>query len=80
MFCLIKGRINEETSSIINYTSYLTNIIVHILIFGFTGFVTYVSFAKGVVLFSWHPPLMLIGVSYSIRCTFSLIIFCSFSY
>lgn len=36
---------------------------VRLTIFIIIGVVTYFSFAQGITLFSWHPPLMLIGVS-----------------
>lgn len=41
---------------------YGTNVLVHAVLVGLTAFVTYISFYKGVVLFTWHPPLMLLGV------------------
>lgn len=47
---------------------YVPNVAVHALLVGFTAYVTYISFYKGVVLFSWHPPLMLLGVS-AHKCT-----------
>lgn len=53
-FSTMSGR---STSGLIINTS------VHIVLLAFTFFVTYISFYKGIVLFSWHPPLMLLGVS-----------------
>lgn len=46
---------------------YGANVLVHALLVGLTAFVTYISFYKGVVLFTWHPPLMLLGVRASYR-------------
>lgn len=54
---------NEVLLTIFNCTKLLGNIIVHILMLGLTIFVTWVSFGDGVVLFAWHPTLMIIGVS-----------------
>lgn len=42
--------------------AYAANIGVHAILAGFTAFVTYLCFYRGIVLFSWHPPLMLLGV------------------
>ena len=39
------------------------NLIVHFLLFGVSGLITFKSFQNGVTLFSWHPSLMVIGVS-----------------
>lgn len=36
----------------------------HVVILLLAGFVAYFSFSNGISLFAWHPPLMLIGVSY----------------
>lgn len=41
------------------------NIIVHLLLFGITFFITYLSFKDGVTLFSWHPCLAAYGVSWN---------------
>lgn len=38
---------------------------VRIIVFLIIGVVTYFAFTKGITLFSWHPTLMLIGVSNS---------------
>lgn len=39
------------------------NSVRHIVILLLIGFVAYISFSNEVSLFSFHPPLMLIGVS-----------------
>lgn len=39
------------------------NRIRHITVLLLAGFVAYFSFSNGVILFAWHPPLMVIGVS-----------------
>lgn len=43
----------------------LYNLLIHSMIIGFSGYIGYLSFFNefGVTLFSWHPPLLLIGVS-----------------
>ena len=45
-----------------NTIEVLINLIVHVLLFGVTGFITYKAFENEVVLLSWHPSLMAIGV------------------
>jgi hypothetical protein len=39
------------------------NGLVHLALFGITGYISLKSFEKGIVLFSWHPSFMVIGVS-----------------
>lgn len=37
--------------------------VVHVTALGFTFFVTYIALANEIVLFTWHPILLTIGVS-----------------
>lgn len=39
------------------------NAAIHLAIIGFTIYITVLSFANGIYLFSYHAPLMLAGVS-----------------
>jgi Ca2+/H+ antiporter len=41
----------------------LINCLIHLLLFGVTSYITYKCFDKAVVLFSWHPTFMMVGVS-----------------
>lgn len=54
---------NENGFSFRYWLRVLYNVSIHVALSGLTCFVTYICFYKGIVLFSWHPTLMLIGVS-----------------
>ena len=47
----------------LSWISMTTNIICHIIIFGFTAFITYMCLVRDVKLFHWHPLLLTFGVS-----------------
>lgn len=47
----------------IDWSFICKNMFIHLLTCGFTIFLTYLSFVNGMVLFSWHVPLMSFGVS-----------------
>lgn len=54
---------NENLFSFRYWMRILYNVSIHVALSGLTCFVTYICFYKGIVLFSWHPTLMLTGVS-----------------
>ena len=39
------------------------NLVVHLILFGIAGIITYKSFEQGPSLFSWHPTFLVLGVS-----------------
>lgn len=48
----------------LTWKTMLYNATIHLAIFGYTFYITILSFANGVYLFSYHPPIMLAGVWY----------------
>lgn len=52
------NRMNEINRSTMTY-----GVAIRLTIFVIIGVVTYFAFSNGITLFSWHPALMLLGVS-----------------
>lgn len=50
------------TEKSLNFLEILTWV-VHVTTLGFTFFVVYIALANEIVLFTWHPILLTIGVS-----------------
>lgn len=55
----INNRVNETSSR----STMTIGVAVRLITFSIIGVITYFAFVKGITLFSWHPPLMLVGVS-----------------
>lgn len=47
----------------LTWKTMLYNSAIHSAIIGYTIYITIISFSNGIYLFSYHPPLMLAGVS-----------------
>lgn len=55
--------VSTQSKEDISRSLIFKNMFIHLLTCGFTAFLTYLSFANGMTLFSWHVPLMSFGVS-----------------
>lgn len=73
----IRPNINSED---LTWKKLLINMLNHLLVISVTIFVAYKSFQHGIVLFAWHPPLMVLGVLilYIVRVRFFYYLFLFF--
>lgn len=59
----------KQLQTELSWCCMIYNFLIHLLLWLFFGYIAYLSFSNvhlGKMLFSWHPPLLALGVSIDI--------------